>query len=142
VPYKGEAAALNDLLGGQIQTAWAGAGAAKPFVVNGRLRALAVAAPMRSKALPDVPTFAEFGYPDVGTVSWFGVLLPAATSRPIVEKLSADINRVLAQNDVVTRLNDSGVEPAGTSPERFAEVLRVDIPKWQRLIKEAGITAD
>lgn len=142
VPYKGEAAALADLLGGQIQSAWAGVGAARSFVVSGRLRALAVAAPTRSRALPEVPTFTELGYPDVGTVSWFGVLVPAATSRTIVEKLSADINRVLAQNDVMTRLSDSGVEPAGTSPERFAEVLRVDIPKWQRMIKEARIKLD
>ena len=142
VPYKGEAAALADLLGGQIKSAWAGAGAAKPFVANGRLRALAVAAPVRSRALPDVPTFTELGFPDVGTVSWFGVLLPAATPRPIVEKLASDVNRVLAQSDVITRLADSGVEPAGTSPERFAEVLRVDIPKWQRMIKDAGIKAE
>ena len=141
VPYKGEAAALADLLGGQIQTAWAGAGAAKQFVVNGRLRALAVAAPNRSKALPDVPTFAELGYPDVATVSWFAVLLPAATPRPIVQKLSSDVNRVLAQSDVAERLSASGIEPAGTTPERFAEVLQVDIPKWQKMIREAGIKA-
>ena len=107
------------------------------------MRALAVAAPARSKALPEVPTFSELGYPQIGTtLSWFGVLLPAGTPRAIVDKLSADVNRIVARSDVSATLANSGIEPAGTSPEEFAEVLRVDTPKWKQMIQEAGIRAD
>lgn len=141
VPYKGEALALTDLLGGQIQASWASLGLVSPHVAAGRVRALAIAQPVRSGVIPDVPTFSESGFPQVGTVTWFGVLLPAATPRPIVQKMSTDINRVLAQPGVANSLTQSGIEPAGTTPERFAEVLKVDSVKWRQMIEEAGITA-
>lgn len=141
VPYKGEALALTDLLGGQIQATWASLGLISPHVAAGRVRALAIAQPARSKVIPDVPTFSELGFPQVGTVTWFGVLLPAAAPRPIVQKMSADINRVLAQPEVANSLTQTGIEPAGTTPERFAEVLKVDSVKWRQMIQEAGITA-
>ena len=143
VPYKGEALALTDLLGGQLQSSWASVGLISAHVRGGKVRALAVAMPVRSKALPEVPTFSELGYPQIGTtVSWFGVLLPAGTPRSIVDKLSADVNRIIARSDVSAMLANSGIEPAGTSPEKFAEVLRVDTPKWKQMIQEAGIRAD
>jgi len=141
VPYKGEALALTDLLGGQIQATWASLGLISPHVAAGRVRALAIAQPARSKVIPDVPTFSELGFPQVGTVTWFGVLLPAATPRPIVQKMSTDINRVLAQPEVANALTQTGIEPAGTTPERFAEVLKIDSVKWRQMIQEAGITA-
>jgi tripartite-type tricarboxylate transporter receptor subunit TctC len=141
IPYKGEALALTDLLGGQIQATWASLGLISPHVAAGRVRALAIAQPARSKVIPDVPTFGELGFPQVGTVTWFGVLLPAATPRPIVQKMSADINRVLAEPEVANSLTQTGIEPAGTTPERFAEVLKVDSVKWRQMIQEAGITA-
>lgn len=143
VPYKGEALALTDLLGGQLQSSWASVGLISAHVRGGKVRALAVAAPARSKALPEVPTFSELGYPRIGTtLSWFGVLLPAGTPRAIVDKLSADVNRIVARSDVSAALANSGIEPAGTSPEGFAEVLRVDTPKWKQMIQDAGIKAD
>jgi len=142
VPYKGEALALIDLLGGQIQASWASLGLISQHVAAGRARALAIAQPARSRVIPDVPTFGELGFPQVGTVTWFGVLLPAATPRPIVQKMSADINRVLAQPEVANSLTQTGIEPAGTTPERFAEVLKVDSVKWRQMIQDAGITAD
>lgn len=141
VPYKGEALALTDLLGGQIQASWASLGLVSPHVAAGRVRALAIAQPARSRIIPDVPTFSELGFPQVGTVTWFGVLLPAATPRPIVQKMSTDINRVLVQPEVANLLTQTGIEPAGTTPERFAEVLKVDSVKWRQMIQEAGITA-
>jgi tripartite-type tricarboxylate transporter receptor subunit TctC len=141
IPYKGEALALTDLLGGQIQATWASLGLISPHVAAGRVRALAIAQPARSKVIPDVPTFGELGFPQVGTVTWFGVLLPAATPRPIVQKMSTDINRVLAQPEVANALTQTGIEPAGTTPERFAEVLKIDSVKWRQMIQEAGITA-
>jgi tripartite-type tricarboxylate transporter receptor subunit TctC len=143
VPYKGEALALTDLLGGQLQSSWASVGLISAHVRASKVRALAVAAPARSKALPEVPTFSELGYTQIGTtLSWFGVLLPAGTPRAIVDKLSADVNRIVARSDVSATLANSGIEPAGTSPEEFAEVLRVDTPKWKQMIQDAGIKAD
>jgi tripartite-type tricarboxylate transporter receptor subunit TctC len=141
IPYKGEALALTDLLGGQIQATWASLGLISPHVAAGRVRALAIAQPARSKVIPDVPTFSELGFPQVGTVTWFGVLLPAATPHSIVQKMSTDINRVLAQPEVANALTQTGIEPAGTTPERFAEVLKIDSVKWRQMILEAGITA-
>jgi tripartite-type tricarboxylate transporter receptor subunit TctC len=140
VPYKGEALALTDLLGGQIQSSWASVGLISPQVQAGRARALAIAHARRSPALPEVPTFIELGYPQLGTVSWFGVLVPAATPRAIVEKMSGDINRVIASPEVAEPLAKIGIEPAGTTPERFGEVLRVDAAKWRQMIQDAGIT--
>jgi tripartite-type tricarboxylate transporter receptor subunit TctC len=141
VPYKGEALALTDLLGGQIQSTWASLGLVSPHLAAGRVRALAIAQATRSKVAPDVPTFAELGYPQVGVVTWFGALLPAATPRAIVRKMSVDINGVLAQPEVSSSLAQTGIEPAGTTPERFAEVLRRDAARWKQMIREAGITA-
>jgi tripartite-type tricarboxylate transporter receptor subunit TctC len=88
------------------------------------------------------PTFAELGYPQVGAALWFGVLVPAATPRPVVERMSADINRVLGDGAVAKSLRDTGIEPAGTTPERYAEVLRADAPKWKQMIRDAGITLE
>ena len=140
VPYKGEALSLTDLLGGQIQTSWQSVGILSAHVRAGKVRALAVAQPQRAKVLPDVPTFAELGYP-LDTVSWFGLLVPAGTPRAVVMKMNSDVNRVLAAEDVSKSLTDSGIEPAGTTPERFAEVLRVDAARWKKMIVDAGIKA-
>jgi tripartite-type tricarboxylate transporter receptor subunit TctC len=142
VPYKGEALALTDLLGGQISSSFGSVGLTSPHIRAGKVRALGVVAPARSPALPDVPTFAEQGYPRLDVVGWFGVLVPAATPRALVEKLSADINRVMAREDVAGPLRDSGIEPVGTTPDRYAEILRADTLKWRQMILETGIKAD
>lgn len=142
VPYKGEALALTDLLGGQISSSFGSVGLTSPHIRSGRIRALGVVAPARSPALPGVPTFAEQGYPRLDVVGWFGVLVPAATPRAIVDKLSADINRALAREDISGPLRESGIEPVGTAPEQYAQVLRTDTAKWRQMILEAGIKAD
>ncbi len=142
VPYKGEALALTDLLGGQILSSFGSVGLTSPHIRAGKVRALGVVAPARSPALPDVPTFTEQGYPKLDVVGWFGVLVPAATPRAVVEKLSADINGVMAREDVAKPLRDSGIEPVGTTPDRYAEILRTDTAKWRQMIQEAGIRAD
>jgi tripartite-type tricarboxylate transporter receptor subunit TctC len=142
VPYKGEALALTDLLGGQISSSFGSVGLTSPQIRAGRIRALGVVAPVRSPALPGVPTFAEQGYPRLDVVGWFGVLVPAATPRAIVEKLSADIKRTLAREDIAGPLRDSGIEPVGTSPEQYTQILHADTAKWRQMIHEAGIKAD
>lgn len=139
VPYKGETPALSDLLGGQVESVFTSVGAALPLVSAGKIRALALVTPARSPVLPDVPTFTEMGFPGLSTVGWFGVLVPSGTSRDIVKKLSADINRVIQQPEVMSLLRQRGFEPVGTTPEQFAEFLRSETVKWERLIREAGI---
>jgi tripartite-type tricarboxylate transporter receptor subunit TctC len=142
VPYKGEALSFGDMLGGQIHSSWNSVGLLSAQVRGGKARVLAVAHARRSSALADAPTFAELGFPQVGAALWFGVLVPAATPRPVVEKMSADINAVFAQEQVAKSLRDTGIEPAGTTPARFAEVLRADAAKWKQMIREAGITLE
>ncbi len=141
VPYKGEALSFTDLLGGQIHSSWNSVGLLSSHVRAGKARALAVAHAQRTSALPEVPTFAELGYPQLSAALWFGVLVPAATPRPVVERMNADINGVLKQADIANSLGSSGIEPAGTTPERFGEVLRADSAKWKQMIRDAGITA-
>jgi tripartite-type tricarboxylate transporter receptor subunit TctC len=142
VPYKGEALSFTDLLGGQIQSSWNSVGLLSSHVRAGKARVLAVAHASRTSALPEAPTFAELGYPQVSAALWFGVLVPGATPRPVVERMNADINAVFAQEAVAKTLRDTGIEPAGTTPERFAEVLRADAAKWKQMIREAGITLE
>jgi tripartite-type tricarboxylate transporter receptor subunit TctC len=141
VPYKGESLSLTGILGGQLQSNFNSVGISTPHIRSGKLRALATVTPQRSKILPEVPTFAELGYPKMDAVGWFGALAPAATPRAIVDKLSADINRTLAQGDAATVMRDLGFDPVGTTPQRFAEFLKGDALKWKQMIQEAGIKA-
>ena len=141
MPYKGESLSLTGILGGQLQSNFNSVGISTPHIRSGKLRALATVTPQRSKILPEVPTFAELGYPKMDAVGWFGALAPAATPRAIVDKLSADINRTLAQGDAATVMRDLGFDPVGTTPQRFAEFLKGDALKWKQMIQEAGIKA-
>ena len=124
VPYKGEAAATSDLLGGQVTSSFASVGTALPFIKAGTLRALGIVFPRhRSKVLPDVPTFAELSVrsPDVG--GWFGVLAPAGTPTTIVQKVSADIREILEQPDVIANLREQGLVPEPARRKRSAFVF-------------------
>ena len=142
VPYKGEALSFTDLLGGQIQSGWNSVGLLTPQVRGGKARILAVAHAKRTSTFPDAPTFTELGYPQLSATLWFGVLVPAATPRAVVRKMNADINAVFADEAVAKGLRDTGIEPAGTTPEFFQEVLRVDAAKWKQMIRDAGITLE
>ncbi len=142
VPYKGETPAIADVMGGQIDSAFTSIGAALPLIAGAKLRALALVTPKRMAVLPDVPTFGELGFPRLGTVGWFGVLVPSATPKEVVRKLSADINRIVQQPDEAAALRQMGFEPVGTTPEQFGEFLRSEYGKWERMIREAGIKAE
>lgn len=142
VPYKGEALALADLLGGQIQSSFVSVGTGSPQVRAGKIRALALVAATRSPVLPDVPTFPELGFPALDAVGWFGALVPSGTSKEIVSKLSTDINRTIQQPELANVLREMGFEPVGTTPEQFAKLLHSDSIKWGRMIREAGIKAN
>ncbi len=141
VPYKGGGPAITDLLGGQMQLMFATMPAAMPHVRAGKLRAVAVTSPKRSQAMPELPTIGETlkGY-DAST--WYGVLAPARTGRPVVTRLHDEIVKVLAVVETRDRLVAQGFEPVGSSPAEFAAYIKSEIAKWARVIKAAGIKAE
>ena len=139
VPYKGTGQALTDLLAGQVDLLFAPSQTVIQHVRAGKLKALATTGARRTETLPGLPTVAESGLPGYEALGWFGLLAPAATPKPIVERLSADANRVLADPDVHSRMIALGADPRGTTPEDFARFIRDDQAKWAKLMREAGI---
>ena len=142
VPYKGGGPALADLLGGQVQMQFSGPLSAIPHVQTGKLRAIAFSGPKRFATLPDVPTFAEAGLPGYEASFWFGILAPAGTPKPIVDKLSAQIARILALPDVRETMVSQGIDPSYTTPDEFAALLRADTARFAQIIKTANIKGD
>ena len=142
VPYKGVGQAVTDLLAGQIDLLFAPSQAVIQHVRAGKLKALASTGARRTETLPDLPTVAESGLPGYEAVGWFGLLAPVATPKPIVDKLSADANRVLADRETRGRMQALGADPSGNTPEEFARFIREDQAKWAKLMREAGIKAD
>jgi tripartite-type tricarboxylate transporter receptor subunit TctC len=138
VPYKG-AAGIPDLIAGAVQMTIAGPPQTLPHVKAGRLRALGVTTIKRSAVLPELPTIAESGVPGYEVDSWYGVLAPAATPKPRVDRLSAAITQALAEPDVKERFAAQGLEPRGTSPEEFAGYVKTDLVKWAKVVRAAGI---
>jgi tripartite-type tricarboxylate transporter receptor subunit TctC len=139
VPYKGSAAAMTDLLGGQVQMFFCDAPTALPQIKSGRLRAIAVAGAQRTSLLPDLPTVAESGLPGYEAYTWAGFMVPRATPAPIVHRLSQEIARALADPAVKQQLADAGAEAKATSPEEFAGILHREMGKWGEVVRTAGI---
>ncbi len=139
VPYKGSSAAHPDLMAGRTQLIFDPVPAIRAHVKSGALRGLAVTTPTRSSAFPELPTLAESGLAGFDASTWGGILAPAGTPRDVVLKLNAAINEALRQDDVKTRLTAAGIELQSGTPERFASVIRDEVDKWGRIIKEAGI---
>jgi len=139
VPYKGTGQAVTDLLAGHVDLLFAPSQAVIQHVRAGKLKALATTSAKRSETLPDLPTVAESGLPGYEAVGWFGLLAPAATPKPVVDKLSADANRALADSEVRSRMQALGADPSGNTPEEFARFIRDDQAKWAKLMREAGI---
>jgi tripartite-type tricarboxylate transporter receptor subunit TctC len=139
VPYKGTGQALIDLLGGHVAMIWGTIPPIIPHLKSGRLAGLAVSTANRTKALPDVPAIAEFGYAGYEVASWFGLLAPSGTSKDIVNRLSQEAIKALAAPDLNTKLASEGAEPVGNSPEVFAAFIRTEIGKYGKLIKAAGL---
>jgi tripartite-type tricarboxylate transporter receptor subunit TctC len=142
VPYKGVNLAMNDVLSGQIQLVVIGIPAAQPFIQAGRLRALAVIARERSSALPDVPTAAEAGLPNYDVTTWYGVLAPAGTPRPIIDRLNAELVHIMHAPDLQERFAATGTQPRTSTPEEFGEYLRQETAKWAKVVREAGLKAE
>ena len=140
VPYRGSSQALIDVMSGQVTMLFDNAPSSLPFVQQGKLRAIAVTSTKRLPNLPDIPTIDEAGVPGYESLSWSGIIAPAATPRAIINKLNAAIDRILAMEDVKQRFAALGVEPVGGPPEVFARHIRAESEKWGRLIKAANIT--
>jgi tripartite-type tricarboxylate transporter receptor subunit TctC len=137
IPYKGTGPALIDLIGGQYQYNFAGMAGAVPMMKSGKLRGLAVTAPKRVPALPDVPAMAE-ALPGFAIVGWYGVFGPAKMPKPIVTKLHDEIVKILQRPDVKEMIASDGAETVGNTPEEFRKFLDADVAKWAKLVKESG----
>ena len=135
VPYKGEAPALTELVGGQIQFVTPNLAAAIAFVKQGKLRALGVTSKTRSSQLPDVPAIAET-LPGFENLGWFGFMGPAGTPKAIIEKIHQDTAKVLQLADVRKRLDDLGMAPAANTPAEFAKAIKEESARWEKIIRE------
>jgi tripartite-type tricarboxylate transporter receptor subunit TctC len=142
VPYKGGNPALNDVVGGQIQMLFSTLLQADTQLKAGRVRALAVTTKKRSTAAPELPTMQEAGVAGYEVAGWYGVLAPAKTPRPIIDKLNTEIVRILHSPDVQNRLAADGSEAVGSTPEQFGNHIKSEVAKWGKVIREAGIKAE
>ena len=142
VGYKGSAAYVNDLIGGQVPAAIDAIADLTELHRAGRIRILASSGASRSTALPDVPTFAELGLKNVVATGWFGFFAPANTPKAVVDALNRGINMALASPDVVERLSKIGMDPVTSTPEEFLRIVASDYAKWGPVVKASGFTAD
>jgi tripartite-type tricarboxylate transporter receptor subunit TctC len=139
IPYKGSAPAVTALIGGEIDALFDNVPNVVQHIKAGKMKALGVSSVQRAALLPDVPTVAEAGVPGYEVTVWFGMMVPAGTPRPVVEKLNHDLVQVLKEPDVVQKFRNQGVEVVASTPEEFAALVHREIPKWTSLIKEANI---
>jgi tripartite-type tricarboxylate transporter receptor subunit TctC len=142
VPYRGAAAALTDLLGGQVQGMFADALVLLPQIRGGKIRALGAASAKRNAALPDVPTLAEQGFADTSADNWYGLLAPARTPAPVIGRLHDAVVAALAVPEISNKLIESGAIPAPTSAQEFGDVLREELARWGRVVREKNIKAE
>jgi len=139
VPYKGGGQAMGDVVGGQIPLVFTAIATAQQFVRSGKLKGLGVSSARRSGSLPDVPTFVESGLEGFVVDSWVGILAPAKTPPPVVVKLQKEIAAVLAEPETRERYATLGIEPVANAPEQFAEQIRADLARWEKVVRQAGI---
>jgi tripartite-type tricarboxylate transporter receptor subunit TctC len=142
IPYKGAQPALSDLIAGHAQLMFATSASVIPFLKAGRLRALAVTTAQRSPSVPDLPTVSEAGLAGFEATTWHGVVVPAATPAPLVQKLNQDINAALKEKDLSERLAGLGAEVLTGTPRDFADYIAREIPKWTKVVKDSGAKAD
>lgn len=142
VPYKGAAQAMTDLISGQIDVYMGTVATLIGHVRNQKLRPIAVTSPQRSSQLPNVPTLAESGYPGFDASTWFGILAPAGTPAAIVQTLNTEVNKVLRDPAVASKLRTDGGDVLGGTSAQFAELLKSDVPRWGKVVKDSGATID
>jgi tripartite-type tricarboxylate transporter receptor subunit TctC len=142
VPYKGAASAMTDMVAGQVHFMFATPVASAPYVSNGRLKAIAIAAPQRSALFPAVPTFGESGIPGLEVSTWYGILTQAAVSHAIVMRLNEAINAILRMDEIRAKFAVLDAEPAGGTVAEFAAFIKAERAKWGGIVKEAGIRSE
>jgi len=142
VPFKGSADAHTQIIGGQVPMMFDAIPATMPHIKSGRLRGLGIATLKRSPFLPDLPTIAEAGYAGFEAVGWIGIAAPAKTPVAILNKLNAEMLRILVEPDVIEKLNALAFTPAGDTREQFAAYIKSEIAKWGKAVKDSGAKAD
>jgi tripartite-type tricarboxylate transporter receptor subunit TctC len=139
VPYRGSGPAVIDLMAGRITMMFDATPSLLPNITAGKLRPIAAASPQRHRLLPDVPSFAELGYPAMDIALWYGVVAPGGTPAPIVQRLNAELAKIGAMPDVRTHLSEQGADLQGGTPEDFAAFMRAESARWSVVVKQAGI---
>jgi tripartite-type tricarboxylate transporter receptor subunit TctC len=142
VPYKTVAAAITDLMAGQVQVMFTVGPAGLPQVKAGRIRGLAVSTGKRSAFAPELPTVAESGLPGFDVFGWNGVLAPVGTPKPIIAKLHQGLTQAMREPEVRSRMAGFGFEPVGNTPQEFARFLKADVARWAKVVKESGAHVD
>src|SRR6267142_1180063 len=142
VPYKGSGPAITDLIGGQIQAMLATMPAAMPFVKGGKVRAIATSGAQRSPALPELPTIAQAGVPGYEYTPWYGVFGPATMPKELAARLNSAVSRALADAGVREKLAQQGLEVRSMTSEQFAGILRTDVARWGKIIRELGVRGE
>src|SRR6266852_4378268 len=142
VPYPGSPQVNTAILSGQVAAGFVVPATAMPLVHSGRLKALAVTTSVRSIVLPEYPTLAEAGYPEVVSTAWNGIVAPAKTPRPIIERLSRELVAILRSEDVREKMLRMYFQPTGTAPAGLANLMRSEVERWGKVIRKTGATAD
>jgi len=142
IPFKGTGPAVTEVISGRISALFSNMLTAKPLIENDTLRALAVSGPKRVGSVPNIPTVAEAGVPGYAALQWYGLLAPAGTPQPIIDKLQADISQVLQAPEVIARLAQDGAEPVGSKPAEFAALIKSELQKWADVARVANIQAE
>ncbi|MGC1173458.1 Bug family tripartite tricarboxylate transporter substrate binding protein [Polaromonas sp.] len=139
VPYKGSGPAIQDVIGGQVDMMFDTTVVAGPHIQSGKVRAIAVSSAKRLEAMPNVPTIAESGVPDFEVVSWQGIFVPAGVPKPIIDRLHAEIMKILQTTEMQDRLKSLGMQPSSRTPDQVAAFQKAEVEKWAQVIKAAGI---
>ena len=142
VPYKGTSQALTDVLAGTVELYMSSVPTMLGQIKQNKVRPLAVTSARRVDDLPTVPTLVESGYKGFDATTWFGLLAPANTPREVIARINAEFNKALKMPELAKRLGDEGADPAGGTPEQFAALIREDIPRWGRVVRESGAKVD
>jgi tripartite-type tricarboxylate transporter receptor subunit TctC len=142
VPYKGASQAMTDVISGTVDLYMSSVPTMLAQIKQGKVRALAVTSPNRVDDLPSVPTINESGYKGFDAVTWFGLLAPAGTPKDVVARLNAEFNKALSQPELSKRLGEEGADPAGGTPEQFAKLIKDEIPRWGKVVKDSGAKVD
>jgi tripartite-type tricarboxylate transporter receptor subunit TctC len=142
VPYRGANQALTDVISGSVELYMSSVPTLIGHIKQGKLRALAVTSAKRVDDIPDVPTINESGYKGFDAVTWFGLLAPAGTPKDVIAKLNAEFNKALKLPELNKRLSDEGADPAGGTPEQFAALIKDEIPRWGKIVKDSGAKVD